>query len=88
MLNIADTAVGMVSTDYKERFIAEYTQLLIRYRKLYHYIQQIECEKYTGVAVPHDSPMELLNEQLEYMNMYLEILQKRAIIEGIDITGL
>ena len=33
-LFLSDTATGMVSTDYKERFIAEYEQLVIRYNKL------------------------------------------------------
>ena len=87
-MNLADTVNGMLSEDYKERFIAEYKQVLIRYRKLYHYIQEIECEQYTGIEIPHDSPIEVLNDQLYYMNCYIEVMQRRAIIEGIDITGL
>ena len=33
-LTLNDTIDGMVSNDYKERFIAEYQQLVIRYNGL------------------------------------------------------
>ncbi len=34
MMKLADTVEGMNSADYKKRFIAEYQQLVIRYRGL------------------------------------------------------
>ena len=33
-MELKDTAKGMSSLDYKERFVAEYQQLKIRYEKL------------------------------------------------------
>lgn len=34
MKELKDTVDGMLSTDYKERFVAEYQQTKIRYEKL------------------------------------------------------
>jgi hypothetical protein len=74
----------MNSEDYKERFIAEYHQVKIRYEKLKNFCNKIEVEEMLGKEVTkHDCPLELLREQQKYMGLYLSILEKRALIENI-----
>lgn len=86
MKNLSDTITGMQSENYKERFIAEYEQTKIRYEKLKNFCNKIEVAEMTGVEAPkHDCPLALLREQQKYMGMYLSALEKRAIIENIDL---
>lgn len=87
------TVEGMLSPDYKERFIAEYQQTKMRYEKLKAFCNRIEAAEMTahkgalGVEMPkHDCPLELLREQQFNMGKYLHCLEIRAVIEGIDLT--
>lgn len=88
-----ETADGMLSGDYKERFKAEYQQTKIRYERLKAFNNEIEAAHRTAchdsakkVEMPaHDCPMELLREQQGIMGSYLHILEVRAIIEGIEL---
>ena len=76
----------MNSEDYKERFIAEYHQVKIRYEKLKNFCNKIEVEEMLGKEVTkHDCPLELLREQQKYMGLYLSILEKRALIENVEL---
>lgn len=85
-MELKDTIEGMTSADYKERFKAEYHQTKIRYEKLKTFCNKIEVAQMMGTEEPkHDCPLELLREQQKYMGMYLSILEKRAIIEGINL---
>ena len=90
MVELKDTIPAMLSDDYKERFKAEYQQTKIRYRKLVNFCERIEvAADYLGVEPPkHDCPRALLEHQLSVMSEYLFTLQKRAIIEGIDLDTL
>ena len=86
MIELKDTVDLMKSSDYKERFIAEYTQLKIRYEKLKDFCNKIEVAEMTKTEPPkHDCPLELLREQQKYMGQYISILEKRAIIEHIAL---
>lgn len=68
----------------KERFVAEYHKVKIRYEKLKNFCNKIEVETMLGKEVTkHDCPLELLREQQKYMGLYLSILEKRALIENI-----
>ena len=81
-----DTIDFMTSKDYRERFIAEYYQNKIRYEKLKDFCNRIEAAEILGTNPPkHDCPLNLLREQQKHMGMYLSILEKRAIIENIDL---
>ena len=80
-MQLKDTIVMMTSEDYKERFKAEYYQLLIRLNSL------------TGMLIKWENNMldfepkcskETLKNQLIFMQGYLDILRLRAEIEGID----
>jgi len=86
MKDLKDTITGMQSDDYKERFIAEYEQTKIRYEKLKTICNKIEVAEMIGAEAPkHDCPLSLLREQQKHMGMYLSVLEKRALIKGIDI---
>ena len=83
-MELKETVELMNSEDYKERFVAEYRQVKIRYEKLKNFCNKIEVETMLGKEVTkHDCPLELLREQQKYMGLYLSILEKRALIENI-----
>ena len=83
-MELKETVELMNSKDYKERFVAEYHQVKIRYEKLKNFCNKIEVETMLGKEVTkHDCPLELLREQQKYMGLYLSILEKRALIENI-----
>lgn len=82
----------MRSSDYKERFRAEYEQTKIRYEKLKKFNTKIEAAtwergyKADGVTEPkHDCPYDLLREQQGVMGKYLHLLEVRAEIEHIEL---
>ena len=83
-MELKETVELMSSEDYKERFVAEYHQVKIRYEKLKNFCNKIEVEKMLGEEVTkHDCPLGLLREQQKYMGLYLSVLEKRALIENI-----
>ena len=80
-MELKDTIELMISSDYNDRFRAEYYQLEVRIDKL-----QTMLEKYKNNQldfVPSCS-YELLNKQLEAMIEYRNCLLERSIIEDID----
>lgn len=83
-MELKETVELMNSEDYKERFIAEYHQVKIRYEKLKNFCNKIEVEEMLGKEeTKHDCPLGLLREQQKYMGLYLSVLEKRALIENI-----
>lgn len=72
----------MQSSDYKERFKAEYYQLKDRYNKLHKMC--IKYEAGTLNFTPSCS-LELLTAQKRHMGMYLHCLEVRAEIEKIEL---
>lgn len=83
-MELKETVELMNSDDYKERFVAEYHQVKIRYEKLKNFCNKIEVETMLGKEeTKHDCPLELLREQQKYMGLYLSILEKRALIENV-----
>lgn len=86
IVSLEDTANLMKSADYKERFVAEYSQVKIRYEKLKSFCNKIEVAEMMGTEPPkHDCPLALLKEQQKYMGIYLSVLEKRAIIEDVHL---
>lgn len=81
-MELIDTIDGMTSTDYKERFKAEYQQLNIRSDKLKSFIKDYSENKLNFTP---STPIYVLETQLYYMRSYLSILRKRAIYEGINL---
>ncbi len=82
-MDLKDTIVLMNSSDYKERFQAEYLQTKIRYKRLHRLI--IKMEAGTCDFTPSCS-LEIHKEQARYMGMYLHTLEVRAEIENIDLS--
>lgn len=89
-MELKDTVEGMNSADYKERFIAEYTQTKIRYNKLKKFIGRIKYAKYADQPEPkHDCPVDLLEKQAIAMGLYIAILEVRAEkFENIELPKL
>ncbi len=81
MRELKDTTKLMESTDYKERFKAEYLQTKIRYNKLHKMVVKYDA----GTLDFTSCPIEMLKEQLRHMGKYLYILETRAEIEGINL---
>ena len=80
-MELKDTIELMISSDYNNRFRAEYYQLEVRIDKL-----QTMLEKYKNNQldfVPSCS-YELLSKQLDAMVQYRDCLLERSIIEDID----
>lgn len=85
-MELKDTIELMNSSDYKERFKAEYYQLKVRYEKLHRFCNNIAVAAMMCYEGPkHDCPLSLLLEQKRLMGMYLNTLEKRAIIEKIEL---
>ena len=79
---LAITAKGMNSKDFKDRFKAEYKQLIIRAEGLSNMLDKMKNR--TLEFTPKCS-YEILNRQLEYMKDYKGVLEERASIEGINL---
>lgn len=81
----------MGSSDYRDRFVAEYVQLKQRHEKLKVFNTKIKAAKLTrgmdnGVDEPlHDCPARLLLDQQRVMGEYLHLLEVRAVIEDVDL---
>lgn len=83
-MDLKDTYDYMISEDYKERFIAEYNQLVLRTRKLKNVIDAYREDR---LKFTLDTPIELLEDQYKYMILYCGALVKRAkLYENIDLT--
>lgn len=76
------TVEMMTSTDYKERFKAEYYQLKIRYGKLIKMLEQWNNNQLSFKPTCHRSIYVL---QTKAMLEYLAVLEARANIEGIEL---
>lgn len=84
-MELKDTIEKMQSADYKERFYAEYWQLKIRYHKLVKLLIDLDAGKLNFKPF---CPYDLLIEQVEVMGRLLDIYEKRAIIERVDLKEL
>lgn len=79
------TVEPMLSSSYKDRFVAEYLQTKIRYDKLHKMI--VKYEACTLDFTP-ETPVHILEEQAKFMGNYLRILEIRAEIEKIDLPRI
>lgn len=81
-MTLNDTIIKMISSDYKERFEAEYLQLDIRIKKLQSIVDMFHNNE---LDFKPTCGIELLENQLDAMKSYRLILEKRMNIEGISI---
>lgn len=82
MNNLKSTIDLMLSNDYRDRFVAEYQQTKIRYEKLHAILRKYYAGK---LEFTLDSSVCLLEQQLDTMRAYLDILEARSKQERIDL---
>lgn len=82
-MELKGTAELMNSADYKERFLAEYYQVLIRYQKLKAMVEKWDNGELNFTPT---CPRSIYDLQLRAMKDYIAILEARASIEGITIS--
>jgi hypothetical protein len=82
-MKLNETWEMMVSSDYKERFRAEYFQLKIRIEGLFG---MLEKYKANTLSFTPSCSYKLLHGQLTSMQMYRTHLEERAKIENIDLS--
>jgi hypothetical protein len=81
-MELKETKDLMCSSEYKDRFVAEYLQLKIRRNGLANML--MKYKEGTLTFTPKCS-YELLYEQLVHMESYLGVLEQRAVIEDIPL---
>jgi hypothetical protein len=79
---LEDTVELMLSDDYKDRFLAEFRQLKIRYEKLRAMLSKWDDG---DLDFEPTCPRDIYDKQIEGMEMYLDVLADRAEIEGIEL---
>lgn len=77
---LVETVIPMKSSDFKERFKAEYTQLKIRTDGLTTMVTKLKNDE---LPFKPKCSLELLTDQLVTMRKYLELLEERARIEDV-----
>lgn len=82
--DLSQTVELMISEDYKDRFIAEYAQVNIRYLRLERVLQSFEDKSAPDCFEP-TCPIEILKAQLVIMRLYIKLLVERSNLEGIDL---
>lgn len=79
-MKLKDTVEMMNSNDYKERFKAEYYQLVTRYRGLKSMLIKWDEGK---LNFEPTCPRSTYNIQIKAMTDYIAILEARAVMENI-----
>ena len=82
MIVLKDTINAMISDDYKERFVAEYQQLIIRCKSLKAMLEKWDKSELDFTPT---CPYGIYKIQIEAMEHYIDILETRAVIEDIDL---
>lgn len=79
---LKDTVELMNSADYKERFIAEYKQLAIRYKGLKNMLDKWDKNE---LNFKPTCPRSTYNLQIKAMEDYMAVLEARAVMEGVSL---
>lgn len=79
---LKQTVELMNSSDYKERFKAEYYQLKIRYDKLNAMCKKWDAGELNFVPT---CPRDIYETQLSAMYDYLAVLETRATMENVEL---
>lgn len=83
-MELKDTVELMTSDDYKERFIAEYCQVKIRYGKLKYMLERWD----NGILdFTPTCPRSTYDLQTAAMKDYIAILEARAVMEGVTLPS-
>ena len=79
---LRDTIKMMNSEDYKERFKAEYYQVVIRYQKLKSMLNKWDNDQ---LEFAPTCPRSTYNMQITAMTDYIAVLEARAVMEGVEL---
>lgn len=79
---LRDTVEMMNSADYKERFKAEYQQVVIRYQKLKAMLAKWDKGELNFTPT---CPRSTYNMQIKAMTDYIAVLEARAVMENVDL---
>lgn len=79
---LRDTIEMMNSEDYKERFKAEYYQVVIRYQKLKSMLNKWDNDQ---LEFAPTCPRSTYNMQITAMTNYIAVLEARAVMEGVEL---
>lgn len=82
MKKLCDTVELMNSDDYRERFKAEYLQVVIRYKGLRNMLDKWDRGE---LEFKPTCPRSTYNMQIKAMVDYIAILEARAVMEGITL---
>lgn len=82
MYPLVSTAMLMKSKDYKERFIAEYQQLVIRYNSLKAMLEKWDKGE---LSFTPTCPRSIYNMQVRAMADYIAVLESRAVMEDVKL---
>lgn len=81
-MELKDTVELMLSSDYRDRFRAEYYQIKIRYEKLSNLLLKHEKGELDFTL---SSKLEIYQNQLLAMKNYMLLLEHRADDENISL---
>lgn len=81
-MELRDTVEMMNSEDYKERFRAEYQQVVIRYQKLKAMLEKWDKGE---LNFSPTCPLSTYNMQITAMTDYIAVLEARAVMEGVEL---
>ena len=82
MMELKETVKMMSSSDYKERFKAEYYHVVIRYQKLKTMLQKWDNGE---LNFNPTCPRSTYNMQIKAMTDYIAVLEARAVMEGVEL---
>lgn len=85
MMNLNETVAMMSSDDYKERFKAEYAQLVIRYTGLCKMLKKWDTNT---LDFEPTCPRSTYQMQIKAMTDYIAVLEARAVMEGISFDDI
>lgn len=81
-MELKDTVALMESDDYKDRFRGEYYQTKIRKEKLDAMLKKWDEG---SLEFTPTCPREMYDDQIAGMSTYLNVLEKRATVENIEL---
>ena len=84
-MDLIDTIEMMGSSDYKERFKAEYAQLVIRYYGLKNMLEKWDNGT---LEFKPTCPRSTYNLQIKAMTDYIAVLEARAVMENVDLEDV
>lgn len=79
---LKDTVELMNSEDYRDRLVAEYKQLVIRYKGLMNMLDKWDRGE---LNFEPTCPRSTYNMQIKAMTDYIAVLEERAVMEEVTL---